>query len=282
MASIPESLDRAQEILSSSGVSEPRRESISLLTASIKRDKTFVYAHPEYELTPDELATFDSFLSRRARREPLQYIVGVQEFYGLDFEVTRDVLIPRPETELLVEEALKILIHDPAASLCEVGIGSGCIAISILHHARGVRATGLDVSKGAIKVAGRNATTHHVADRLVLLESDVFESLGDQRFEMIVSNPPYIPADEMDILQAEVRDFEPHGALTDGGDGLSIIRRIVSDAPGRLSTAGSLLMEIGFDQSEKVAAMFDPAIWSAPEFRSDLQGIRRVVSARLK
>lgn len=282
MASIAKILDRAQEILSSSGVSEPRRESISLLTASIRRDKTFIYAHSEYELTADELATFDSFLSRRANREPLQYIVGVQEFYGLDFEVTRDVLIPRPETELLVEEALKIFEGDREASFCEVGIGSGCIAISILHHARRIRATGLDVSPSAMRVAERNATKHRVADRLVLLESDVFGSLGDETFELIVSNPPYIPVSEMETLQVEVRDFEPRHALTDGDDGLSIIRRIVSEAPGHLSPAGHLMMEIGFDQSDELAAMFDPGTWSGPEFRSDLQGIRRVVSARLK
>ena len=282
MASIASSIDRAQEMLSSSGVSEPRRESISLLTASIKRDKTFIYAHPEYELAADELANFDSFLARRASREPLQYIVGFQEFYGLDFEVTPDVLIPRPETELLVDEALKIFAEDREGSFCEVGVGSGCIAVSILYHARRTRATGLDVSPSAIRVAERNAAKHRVADRLVLMESDVFGSLADQRFELMVSNPPYIPASEMAWLQAEVRDFEPHHALTDGRDGLSIIRRIVSEAPGYLSQAGHLLMEIGFDQSDEVAAMFDRGTWSGPEFRSDLQGIRRVISARLK
>lgn len=282
MASIAESLNRSERILAPSGISEPRREAISLILAAIKRDKAFVYAHPEYKLTPQELVVFDSFLERRANREPLQYIVGVQEFYGLDFEVTPDVLIPRPETELLVEQALKILESKPGESFCEVGIGSGCIAVSILHHAKNARATGLDLSPAAIRVAERNAKTHGVLDRLTVLRSDVFDALGDDRFGLIVSNPPYIPVREMASLQPEVRDYEPRSALTDELDGLSIIRRIVTEAPRHLNRRGFLLIEIGFDQSDEVASLFDPAIWDTPEFLPDLQGIRRVVSAALK
>jgi release factor glutamine methyltransferase len=282
MSSIAESLDRAERILASSGIAEPRREAISLVTASTRRDKTFVYAHPEYDLTTDELDTFEAILKRRSNREPLQYITGVQEFYGLDFEVTPDVLIPRPETELLVEQALKILTGNEAMSFCEVGVGSGCISVSILYHASDATAIGLDVSRPAIKVAERNARKHGVADRLNILESNVFEGLGNVRFGFIVSNPPYISAREMEGLQPEVRNYEPRSALTDERDGLSIIRRIASDSLEYLSDPGILLIEIGFDQADQVASMFDAAIWHTPEFTSDLQGIRRVVSARLK
>lgn len=282
MASIADSLNRAGRILAPSGIAEPRREAISLLVASIKRDKAFVYAHPEYELTPDETAVLDSFLERRANREPLQYIVGVQEFYGLDFEVTPDVLIPRPETELLVEHALKILESKPALSFCEVGIGSGCISVSILYHAKNARATGLDVSTAAIRIAKLNAETHRVSDRLTILESDAFDALGDDRFGLIISNPPYISATQMRSLQPEVRDYEPRSALTDERDGLSIIRRLVAEAANHLSDRGFLAIEIGFDQSEEVASLFDPGVWHGPEFISDLQGFRRVISAGLK
>lgn len=282
MASIAESLGRAEAILASSGIAEPRREAISLLIASIRRDKAFVYAHPEYDLTSDELVAFDSSLSRRANREPLQYIVGVQEFYGLEFEVTPDVLIPRPETELLVERALTILQVSPTISFCEVGIGSGCISISILYHATQAPGTGVDVSSEAIQVAERNAAMHAVTDRLTVIKSNVFDALGDVRFGLIVTNPPYIPLSQMSSLQPEVRDFEPRSALTDEGDGLSIIRRIVVGAADRLTPGGFLLMEIGFDQSEEVASLFESGVWRTPELIPDLQGIRRVVSAQLK
>lgn len=282
MASIAESLGRAEAILASSGIAEPRREAISLLIASIRRDKAFVYAHPEYDLTSDELVAFDSSLSRRANREPLQYIVGVQEFYGLEFEVTHDVLIPRPETELLVERALTILQVSPTISFCEVGIGSGCISISILYHAKQARGTGVDVSSEAIQVAERNAAMHAVTDRLTVIRSNVFDALGDVRFGLIVTNPPYIPLSQMSSLQPEVRDFEPRSALTDEGDGLSIIRRIVVGAADRLTPGCFLLMEIGFDQSEEVASLFESRMWRTPELIPDLQGIRRVVSAQLK
>lgn len=267
--------------MAASDVAEPRREAISLLLLATKKDKTFIYAHPEYLLTEDEAELLESFLERRARREPLQYISGVQEFYGLEFEVTPDVLIPRPETEMVVELALDLLIPSENRSVCDVGTGSGCIPVAILHELPNVQATGLDVSRSAINVARRNAAKHGVSGRLRLVESDVFNSLRDEKFGLIVSNPPYVPIEDMRGLQAEVRDFEPHLALTDNSDGLSVFRRIVDEAPRFLERNGHLIMEMGFDQSEKVVRMFDPARWLAPELLPDLQGIPRLVYARL-
>ncbi|HKP69056.1 MAG TPA: peptide chain release factor N(5)-glutamine methyltransferase, partial [Pyrinomonadaceae bacterium] len=253
-----------------------------LLARALQKDKTFLYAHPEASLSDDEKALFESHLSRRAAREPFQYITGVQEFYGLEFEVTPDVLIPRPETEMVVEEALAILKDEETPSFCEIGVGSGCISVSILHGLPRARAVSVDVSSAAIAVARRNAKRHGVGERLELIESDVFERLSNKTFRVIVSNPPYVPVSDFAGLQPEVRDFEPHNALTDGSDGLSIIRRIIDDSPRFLGPRGRLLMEIGFDQSEKVATMFDLAIWSTPDLVPDLQGIPRLVSARLK
>ena len=224
----------------------------------------------------------DGFVQRRASHEPFQYISGIQEFSGLEFEVTPDVLIPRPETEMVVERALQLIGAHGTTSFCEVGIGSGCIAVSILHHAQSSRAVGLDISRAALGVARRNAEKHHVDERLTLLESDVFGALTDQKFELIVSNPPYVPLRDIEGLQAEVRDHEPRIALTDDADGLSIIRRIVDRAPVFLQPNGFLLIEIGFDQSEKVAAMFDPLAWNGPELLPDLQGIPRLVCSGLK
>lgn len=281
MLSIAESLAKAEATLAASGVAEPRREAMSLLILATKKDKTFLYARPEHVLTTEEVAILDVLLLRRASREPLQYISGVQEFFGLEFEVTPDVLIPRPETEMLVERALQILPTSNSEFFCDVGTGSGCIAVSILHQRPRAHGVGLDISRDALSVAARNAFRHRTSDRLELIDSDLFSALTDQEFDLIVSNPPYVPERDMAGLQAEVRDFEPRGALTDNSDGLSIIRRIVDESPRFLAAKGHLLMEIGFDQSEKVAAMFEPALWSHPELFPDLQGIPRLVSARL-
>lgn len=281
MSSIAESLSNAESILKESGIAEPRREAMSLLMLAIHKDKTFIYSRPDHLLTSEETTILDSYLERRAGREPLQYISGVQEFYGLEFEVTPDVLIPRPETEMIVERAIQIIRTSGIESFCDVGTGSGCIAISILHEVASVRAVGLDQSTRALEVARRNAGKHGVDARLQLLESNIFSSVTDQKFGLIVSNPPYVPVDDIAGLQAEVRDFEPHGALTDRSDGLSIIRRIVEESPGHLSGQGYLLLEIGFDQAERVVAMFDRGHWQEPELFQDLQGIPRLVSVRL-
>lgn len=279
MSNIAEKLQEASEILQSGGIAEPRREANSLLASALQKDKTFLVAHPEYELSNEEEKHLQNFLQRRASREPFQYIVGRQEFYGLDFEVNRNVLIPRPETELMVETAIKILRAKNGSKFCEVGIGSGCIAVSILHIVKTARAIGLDISPEALKVAAGNAATHEVLNRLELKISDVFEVLKDEKFDLIVSNPPYIPNKDVGDLQAEVRDFEPVIALTDGKDGLSIIEKIIVEAPQLLNANGFLLLEIGFAQADKVREMFSVEIWRAVEILPDLQGIPRTVKA---
>lgn len=281
MSSISESLAKAESILGSNGVAEARREAASIVMLSIQKDKAFLYSHPEYELTESEISSFESLLERRAAREPLQYISGVQEFYGLEFEVTRDVLIPRPETEMVVEHAIELLKSRGSKRFCEIGVGSGCISISILHHLSDASAVAIDVSPSAINVARRNAQKLGVADRLRFLESDLFEKLAPEQFDIVVSNPPYVPSVDMTGLQPEVRDFEPRVALTDGLDGLSIISRIIDEAPRFLVAGGILLMEIGFNQSPLVVDMFESRIWNCPKLFPDLQGIPRLVCAEL-
>lgn len=281
MTSVADALKYANDVLADSNVAEPRRESVSLLALALKKDKTFIYAHPEYVLAEQEAELFDSYLSRRSAHEPFQYITGVQEFFGLEFDVTPDVLIPRPETEMVVEQAVKLIGSMASPTFCEIGVGSGCISVSILHELRTANAIGVDVSPAALSVTRKNAEKHGVGERLTLFESDVFASFTDEKFDAIVSNPPYVPVDDLAGLQAELR-FEPNIALTDGTDGLSIIRRIIEDSPRFLRPPGHLLLEIGFDQSEKVAAMFPDDRWQAPELLPDLQGIPRLVVAKLK
>ncbi len=277
---ISEVLKTATEILQKSGIAEPRREANSLLAFTLRKDKTFLIAHSEYELSDAEETKFQSFLERRAGREPFQYITENQEFYGLDFLLTPDVLIPRPETEMIVENAFETLKARKNARFCEIGVGSGCISISILYEIQTASATGLDVSEKALAIAGKNAQRHKVSERLELKLSDVFDNLNDEQFDLIVSNPPYIPCQDIANLQAEVRRFEPLNALTDGKNGLSIIEKIITGAPEFLRPNGFLLMEIGFGQADEVKKMFEAEFWQSVEILPDLQNIPRMVKAQ--
>jgi release factor glutamine methyltransferase len=195
------------------------------------------------------------------------------------------VLIPRPETELLIETALKLLgqLTEPQL-ICDVGTGSGCIAITLLHERPVLRAVGLDISLNALHVAERNARRLGVGERFSLIASDCFDALKQTgaRFKMIVSNPPYVAEDALPGLQREVRDYEPRAALTPGGDGLSIIRRLLADAPLYLESGGHLLIEIGFDQHEAVTRLLDREVWQLLDIHEDLQGIPRTVALRRK
>ncbi|MGC2238604.1 MAG: peptide chain release factor N(5)-glutamine methyltransferase [Pyrinomonadaceae bacterium] len=276
---ISEILKYATEILQSSGIAAPRREANSLLAFTLEKDRTFLIAHPEYELSDEEETRFQEFLRRRASREPFQHITGRQEFYGLDFEVSKDVLIPRPETELIVENAIRVLREKENPRFCEVGVGSGCISVSILHEVENARATGLDVSAKALQIAGRNAANHKVSARLELKISDVFAVLTGEKFDLIVSNPPYISIEDFPELQTEVKNFEPRSALTDEQNGLSIVEKIIAGTPDFLKPNGFLLLEIGFGQAEKVREMFSPEIWKSVEILPDLQGIPRTAKA---
>ncbi|MEP6901099.1 MAG: peptide chain release factor N(5)-glutamine methyltransferase [Actinomycetota bacterium] len=280
MPNITEILRNATEVLQKSGIAESRREANSLLAFTLKKEKTFLIAHNDYQLSDEEEINFQSVLERRAGREPFQYITGKQEFYGLDFLLTPDVLIPRPETELIVENAIEILKMQEKPTFCEVGVGSGCISVSILHEIQTASAIGLDISANALEITKLNAERHKVLERLKLKLSDVFGILSNEHFNLIVSNPPYIPIGDIKNLQAEVRRFEPLNALTDGQNGLSIIEKIITETPKFLKPGGILLMEIGFDQSDRVKRMFDAKIWQSAEFLPDLQNIQRMVKAK--
>ena len=278
---ISTALSSATEILAESGVAESRREAASLLAFVLEKDSAFLIAHADDDLAANQKLLFESCVRRRARHEPFQYIVGHQEFYGLDFEVSPDVLIPRPETEILVECAVGILsdINDPR--FCEIGVGSGCISVSILQAVESAAAVGVDISEAALNVARRNADQYNVDGRLDLMHGDIFSGVTGT-YDLIVSNPPYVPRDHLDSLQAEVRDFEPSVALDGGGDGLSIIESIIRESPEFLKPRGFLLLVIAFDQAAKVGELFDPRTWETPEFLPDLQGIPRIVKAMKK
>jgi release factor glutamine methyltransferase len=281
-ASIAEAMLEATRVLRRAGVTESRREAASLLSHVMGRDRTFLITHAEETVSMEALAAFHSLVERRAQGEPLQYITGRTEFFGLDFEVTPHVLIPRPETELLVETALNLLQATDEPFICDVGTGSGCIIISLLHESEDAMGVGLDISQPALDVARRNALAQGVDERLALELSDCFEALdkSHEPFDMIVSNPPYVAEEAIPELQREVRDFEPRVALTPGGDGLHVIRRLLNESPEHLWPGGHLLIEIGFDQHEAVNRLIDSHIWELLDIHLDLQGIPRTVALR--
>jgi release factor glutamine methyltransferase len=282
LSNIAENIETAARILRENGIRDARREANSLLAFALAKDKTFLIAHPEYQLSNDEETLFRSSLQRRASREPLQYITGRQEFYGLDFYVAPGVLIPRPETEIIVENALEILREKENPHFCEVGVGSGCISISILHEAKTAHAIGFDISETALRIARKNAEKHDVSARIDLQISDLFDAIGDEKFDLIVSNPPYISAEDFEDLQPEVNMHEPRDALTDGQNGLSVIEKIIVQSPKFLKSGGFLLMEIGFGQADAVIKLFSDKIWRAVEILPDLQDIPRTVRAQIR
>jgi len=273
--SISSALHEGARRLREADVVEPRREAGSLLAHVLGRDRSFIVAHADDFLTAEQSKALQGLVERRAGGEPVQYITAHQEFFKLDFEVTPDVLIPRPETELIVETALELLKDDPAPVFADIGTGSGCIGISLLRELHGARAIATDISPAALSVAQRNAERHGVADRLDLLESDCFSALdANASFTLIASNPPYVSEDELKTVQREVR-YEPRAALAAGSDGLSVIRRLLREAPPFLRPGGYFVFEIGFGQSDEVGRLIDHRVWDLLEVRKDLQGIPR-------
>jgi len=240
------------------------------------RDRAYLLTHPETILSPEQAALYEEWLSRRARHEPVQYIIGEQEFFGLKFRVTPDVLIPRPETEHLVEGALACIERESTPRIADIGTGSGAIAVALAHALPNAQVTALDNSPAALAVARGNAGMHGVGERIRFIESDLLTAVHGEHFDMIVSNPPYVAAGEE--LEAQVRDYEPPSALFAGEDGLDIYRRLIPQAFAALKPGGWLLLEIGYGQRDALAQLLSQ--WTSLSFIADLQGIPRVACAQ--
>ncbi|HYD59771.1 MAG TPA: peptide chain release factor N(5)-glutamine methyltransferase [Noviherbaspirillum sp.] len=247
-----------------------------LLAHALQLTRVQLITQSERILTPQEAASVASLFTRRLQGEPIAYILGEREFFGLMLLTTPDVLIPRPETELLVELALDRL--PDGGRVLDMGTGSGAIAIAIAHTRPDANVTALDASKAALAVARRNVERTGVNVRLVL--SDWYGAAGDEQFDLIVSNPPYIVAGDPHLSQGDLR-FEPVNALTDHGDGLSAIRTIVGGAQCHLASGGWLLMEHGYDQSASVRDLLDRQGFRDVQSWKDLAGIERVSGGRL-
>ncbi len=254
------------------------RDAQFLLLHTLALPRTALFLEPERELITTELASYEAAIARRAAGEPVQYITGQQEFYGLMLKVSPAVLIPRPETELLVEAVLLRTSAEQEIKIVDVGTGSGAIAVALACSLPVARVTAVDLSDAALAVANENAAACGVAGRLRFLVSDLLDAVTGEIFDAVVSNPPYIPQSDRESLERQVREHEPELALFAGLDGLDVYRRLIPQAQMALGPGGLLGMEIGYGQRDAMAALL--AGWRGVEFLDDLQGIPRVVLAR--
>jgi release factor glutamine methyltransferase len=270
-------LDWTREFLASRGVENARLEAEWLLCAATGLDRVGLYLNFEKPLHDGELAAYRAMVARRGRREPLQHILGTQEFCGLEFEVSPDVLIPRHDTETLVSEAMRRM--PDVRSVLDIGTGSGCIAVALARNLPAASVSAVDISEAALAVARRNAEKHHVD--IEFLPGSLLQPVAGRTFELIVSNPPYIPSGDLATLQPEVRDFDPPAALDGGGDGLEIYRRLIPDAAAVLSAGGWLLLEVGIGQADDVSRIFTSSEgYGRPVTVCDPAGITRVVGGQ--
>lgn len=275
-------LDWTTDYLKKHGSETPRLDSEVLLAHARGCSRIELYTRFDEELTESERAVMRDLVRRRAAQEPVAYLVGRREFYGLEFRVDRNVLIPRPETETLVLELLDLAKPMPAPKILDVGTGSGCIAIATAVNHPGAVLTATETAEAALNVARDNAQRHNVADRIRFLHGDLLAPLPDgETFDFIVSNPPYVSEDEIERLSPTIRKHEPLSALAAGPDGLDVIRRLISEAPRRLSPGGRLLVEISPEQAQPARDLLtDSQAYDEIDVRGDLSGRPRVVRAR--
>ena len=284
-ATIAETLKLASQQLRAASVQNDVLDAQTLLAEALGKDRTYLIVNFNEHLSEELQAKFQRLIARRTAGEPVQYITGHQQFFGLEFEVTPDVLIPRPETELIVEETIRLVEEGKISApiIIDVGTGSGCIAVTLARELEDAQISACDISETALTVARRNAAKHDLADRVRFLNSDLLSAFPETELaDFILSNPPYVAANELPTLQREVRDWEPHTALTDHADGLSLYRRLLKESPSRLKPGGYLICELGYTQSEAVSAMADSEVWESPRLLDDLQAIPRTLVLRKK
>lgn len=276
----------ADERFKKEGLATPRLDAEVLIAETLGMDRVGLYTHFDQPLKPDELARFKKLILRRLRREPIAYILGKREFWSLPFKVTPDVLIPRPETEILVSEALKIQAHldGKALRILEIGTGSGAISIALAKGLPIARVVATDLSAKALSVAEENALQNGVREQIHFLQGDLFQPLQKgERFDLVITNPPYIPREQFPSLMPEVRDFEPRIALDGGMKGLDFFQRALPMVGKFLDPGGWFLAEMGAGQDEEILMIVEkiPDLDSF-DFVKDLAGIKRVFKARKK
>lgn len=281
-------LESATARLAADEVPSPRMNAELLLRFTLGCDRAYLYAHPERELTQDEQERYYAALAERSRGVPAQYITGHQEFWGMDLVVTPAVLIPRPETEHVIETVLELVgsriageertLHAAQLRIADVGTGSGCIALALAKELPEAEIHAIDVSAAALEIARANAARHRLASRVLFERSDLLAGQPNAFFDFVVSNPPYVGASEADEVQLEVRKFEPQDAVFAGETGTEIIERLILQAHAALKAGGSLVMEISGTIADRVKELLRG--WNEVQITDDLQGIPRVARAR--
>lgn len=274
---LKQAFDAALRQLEQADTPSPRLSAELLLMFTLDCSRAFLFTYPERELTVEEQARYDESIARRCTGEPAQYITGHQEFFGRDFIVSPAVLIPRPETEHVIEAALELFHREARLNILDVGTGSGCIAVTLAKEFPRSTLMGIDISPEALEIAQANAA--RLEAKVDFQQSDLLSAIeSDRSFDLIVSNPPYVGECEADKVQKQVRDFEPHCAVFGGERGMDIIRRLVPQSWDHLRPGGYFLMEIGYSIAEPVHEIMRD--WNDFRVIPDLQGIPRVVVAR--
>lgn len=289
---IKEAFNKGTELLKDAGIDAPVNDTGIILCYTLKKDRSFLYAHEDYPLEKEEYRKFFGYLSKRVRHVPLQYITGHCEFMSLDFDVNPSVLIPRQDTELLVETVISFVQNsneyrivkpqklNSDLHILEIGTGSGCIAVSLAYYLKNSRVTAVDISSDALAVALKNAKRAGVEKRIEFILSNIYTELDGSKFDIIVSNPPYIPTGQISLLQAEVSQYEPLTALDGGSDGLAYYKFIIKDSVRYLKTSGLIALEVGIGQAGQVRALMQDKYEDITALK-DLQGIERVLAGRL-
>ena len=278
-----EVIQKSAEFLEKRGVDSPRLQAELLLAHVLKLPRMKLYLNFDRTLTDSEADAARELVQRRGRREPLQHIVGSTSFCGFEIAVSRQVLVPRPETELLAEMGWEFLskINPQPASALDFGTGSGCIAITLAAKCPSARIVALDVSPEALAQAERNARQSGVTERIEFRHGDGLAALPpEDHFDLIISNPPYIPSGEIALLEPEVREFDPHGALDGGADGLDFYRRLAREAAEFLKPDGKLMLEFGDGQADALKRIFDEQMWIVESVRADYSQRQRILIAR--
>ncbi|SHJ65261.1 peptide chain release factor N(5)-glutamine methyltransferase [Paramaledivibacter caminithermalis] len=286
MITIHKALQEARDKLENK-TATPLLDAQVILCHVLKVDKLYLIMHKERILTKEEVYEYNEMIKKRLCGVPVQYIIGKQEFMGLDFHVEEGVLIPRPDTEILVEKVLNSIDKDDKYNIVDIGTGSGAITISLAKYMEGSHVYSIDISKKALDIAAKNAESHGVLSRITFLNGSLFKPLNDigveGQIDILVSNPPYIPTADIENLQIEVSKFEPKLALDGGEDGLDFYREIINTAPKYVRSGGLIALEVGHDQARRVIELMkEKKGYVDIEITKDLSGIERVVSAGIK
>lgn len=284
MLTILNAIKLSADYLDQKGVESARINAELLLSHILQCKRMDLYLKFDQPLSEKEKIDYREFIRRRGQREPLQYIIGSVEFFGLEFEVNKEVLIPRQETEILVGEVLKNINDKSSTKILDIGTGSGNIAISLVKNLKNCKVHSIDISEAAVNQAKRNAEKHNINGELKIenIEIEKFVVNNDSKFDMIVSNPPYISAQDYESLEQELIDHEPRNALTDDDDGLSFYRVISEKSKSLLFKGGSLFFEIGYGQSDQIIDVMKNNGFADIKIKKDFQNIDRVISGILK